>query len=247
MKSPAVVEPCVPVCGEQAGGRVPRHVAVILDGNRRWARAHRRDLAGGYGRGGEKVREVLGWCERAGIGFVTLWALSLDNLRRPEEEVTPILDAVVSTVEELAAERRWRIRPVGHTRALPAHFAARLRAAAEATTGVPGPTVNIAVAYGGRQELLDAVNDLLATEEGRAQAQAGLTEELLGRHLYTRGQPDPELIIRTSGEQRLSGFMPWQSAYSELYFCDVPWPDFEEADLHRALEAFASRSRRFGR
>ncbi|MFJ7265321.1 polyprenyl diphosphate synthase [Streptomyces sp. NPDC099050] len=237
-RHPAVVE---------AAAGLPQHLAVILDGNRRWAQEQGRALTGGYQLGGEKVLDFLTWCRRAEIAFVTLWALSLNNLNRAAHEVTPILDSVVRAVEVLAEQELWRIRVIGLTDLLPPTVTRRLQQAVETTAAVTGPTVNIALAYNGRQELLDALQNLLSTPEGMEQARAGLTAEILGSHLYTGGQPDPELIIRTSGEQRLSGFMPWQSAHSELYFCERPWPEFQESDLLRALAFFATRTRRFGR
>ncbi|MFD9908710.1 polyprenyl diphosphate synthase [Streptomyces sp. NPDC059063] len=151
-----------------------------------------------------------------------------------------------ATLGRLAQRGKWRIELIGRLDLLPAHTAAALQHAAERTAALAGPMVNIAVAYDGRREIVDALREVLSTPQGLAQAQAGLSEEVLASHLYTRGQPDPELIIRTSGEQRLSGFLPWQSAYSELYFSDVPWPAFTQADFGRALASFATRSRRYG-
>ena len=230
-----------------ADAGVPSHIGVILDGNRRWARAAQAELATGYARGGEQVCRFLRWCEEAGIKYVTLWALSADNLRRRNEEITPILQTIVSTLEELAADGRWRIRVIGSAELLEPATKACLEQVVAQTERLPGPIVNIAVAYDGRREIVDAVRRLLAAETGHQGASIGLTEKLIAQNLYTHGQPDPELIIRTSGEQRLSGFLTWQCAYSEFYFCKVPWPAFTKADFNRALASFAARNRRFGR
>ncbi|MGW2557387.1 polyprenyl diphosphate synthase [Streptomyces sp. NPDC001635] len=226
--------------------RVPRHVAVILDGNRRWSRARHLDPPCGYGQGGNKVCELLDWCEHAGIAHVTLWAMSLDNLRRSVTEVALILDAVVATLDRIAGQGRWRINLVGSLDLLPSHVARHLRSTAERTVHATGGIANIAVAYDGRREIVDAVRDLLSTPQGLARAQTGLSEDVLADHLYTRGQPDVDLVIRTSGEQRLSGFMPWQTAYAELYFMPALWPDFIRDDFDHALRWFAARHRRLG-
>jgi short-chain Z-isoprenyl diphosphate synthase len=229
-----------------SGVRVPQHIGVILDGNRRWAKGARVDASAGYARGGEQVCRLLRWCEQAGIHYVTLWALSVDNLRRSQEETAAVLCTIQDTFEKLAADGRWRIRLIGSPDLLDPAIAARLQRTVARTATLAGPTVNIAVAYDGRREILGAIRDMLSTEAGWRGAAAGLSEEMIAQHLETHGQPDPDLIIRTSGEQRLSGFMTWQCAYSELYFCDVPWPAFTKADFTRALDEFVARRRRFG-
>ncbi|MET7570712.1 polyprenyl diphosphate synthase [Streptomyces sp. NPDC005492] len=227
-------------------GPVPGHIAVILDGNRRWARAEGRDCAWGYLRGGDRARQFLGWCDAAGIDVVTLYAVSLDNLRREDDSVAASLRAVAVTLRQLARETRWRIRLIGRIDLLDDRIVRQLRDTVDPTHAVSGPTVNIALAYSGREEILQSLRVLLSTPEGITQAQAGLTQDMLARHLYTGGLPDPDLIIRPSGEQRLSDFMTWQSIYSELYFCETGWPGFDEYHFERALAHFASRSRRYG-
>jgi short-chain Z-isoprenyl diphosphate synthase len=230
--------------------RLPEHIGVMCDGNRRWARAFGGEVAGGYVAGADKIEQFLGWCDQLQVKLVTLWLLSTDNLSRPAEEVEPLLHVIEGLVAELAAAERWRINPVGALDLLPPESAVRLKAAADATCDVPGMTVNIAVAYGGRRELADAVRSLL-----HAHAKQGTTiEELadvidvehIAEHLYTRGQPDPDLVIRTSGEQRMSGFLLWQSVHSEFYFCEAMWPDFRRTDFLRAIRAYAARERRYG-
>lgn len=233
------------------GAPVPRHVGVILDGNRRWARAAgASDVSDGHRRGADKIVEFLGWCEQAGVDVVTLWLLSTDNLARPEHEIAPLLDIIESTVARLAAAARWRVHVVGALDILPPATAAALKEAADTTVAVAGLHVNVAVGYGGRQEIADAVRALLVEHAERGttieELATYLDVEHIAEHLYTRGQPDPDLVIRTSGEQRLSGFLLWQSAHSEFYFCEAFWPDFRRVDFLRALRAFAARQRRFG-
>ncbi len=233
---------------------MPRHVGVIVDGNRRWARHSDGDeLLGyraGYRAGADKITEFLGWCEEAGVEVVTLWLLSTDNLNRPSRELEPLLGIIIDAVETLAEQRRWRLHPVGALDLLPAKIAERLKVAAESTADVDGLLVNIAVGYGGRREIADAVRALLTEHAGMGTTLEELAEVLdvehIAEHLYTKGQPDPDLVIRTSGEQRLGGFLLWQSAQSEFYFCEAYWPDFRRVDFLRAVRAYAERERRFG-
>ena len=230
--------------------RIPRHVGVILDGNRRWAREAGESTARGHQAGAEKIEEVLGWCEEVGVEVVTLWLLSTDNLNRSESELAPLLGIIEETVRELAATRRWRVHPMGALDLLPVGTATVLKAADDATADVDGMLVNVAVGYGGRREIADAVRGMLQEHAGRGTSIEELAEVLdvehIAEHLYTRGQPDPDLVIRTSGEQRLSGFLLWQSAHSEFYFCEAYWPDFRKVDFLRALRSYAARTRRYG-
>lgn len=236
---------------------MPRHVGIILDGNRRYARKNR--LAGfhkAYDAGADKLDELLTWCDEVGIGAITLWVFSIDNLKRPAAEIAAILGAVETKIGSLAGDplirrKQIRIKTAGRLELLPSSTAAVLNRAAEATAGHTGLTVTIAIAYGGREEITDAMRDLVRTKicEGLD------LEEIVGRispeeidaHLYTAGLPDLDLIIRTSGELRLSGFLLWQSAQSELYFTDVNWPEFRRIDFYRAIRAFQNRNRRHGR
>ncbi|WP_235926076.1 isoprenyl transferase [Actinokineospora pegani] len=237
---------------QQAGGKIPRHVGIMLDGNRRWAReAGFTDVNDGHRVGAQRVADFLGWCTDAGVEVATLWMLSTDNLNRPDAELRPLLEIIGDVVDELAEpDRPWRLRIIGALDILPGPTADRLTAAATRTSGRSGMEVNIAVGYGGRREIADAVRKLLVRH-----AEAGTTiEELaevldvdhIAEHLYTSGQPDPDLVIRTSGEQRLSGFLLWQSAHSEFHFCEAYWPDFRRTDFLRALRAYGIRHRRFG-
>jgi short-chain Z-isoprenyl diphosphate synthase len=205
----------------------------------------------GYEAGATTLEEFVTWCDEVGIKIVTLWVLSPSNLDRPEEEVGPLLEVIVALVQSLARAKKWRVQIVGALEMLPDATAAALRAASATTEGNPGMHINVAVSYAGRQELRDAFRSLLAEEASRGATLEELSHTVeidqISRHLYTAGQPDPDLIIRTSGEQRLSDFLIWQSAHSEFYFCEALWPDFRRVDFLRALRAFAQRERRFGR
>ena len=229
---------------------IPRHVGVMCDGNRRWARsAGLADVSSGHQAGADKIFEVLQWCRQTGVEVVTLWLLSTDNLDRPATELEPLLRIIEDTVRELVAQN-WHVNPMGALDMLPAGTAQVLKDASEATAVQTGLLVNVAVCYGGRREIADAVRSLLQDHATRGTTIEELAEildvEHIAEHLYTAGQPDPDLVIRTSGEQRLSGFLLWQSAHSEFYFCDAYWPAFRRVDFLRALRSYAARHRRFG-
>jgi short-chain Z-isoprenyl diphosphate synthase len=230
--------------------RLPKHVGVIVDGNRRWARAAGGTSESGHTAGAGKIVEFLGWCEEIDVEVVTLWLLSTDNLARPAAEVESLLRIIEQLVRTLAERGTWRVNPVGAPDLLPSSTAEILKASAERTEHVEGMTVNVAVGYGGRRELADAVRSLLHEHASRGTSIEELAEildvEHIADHLYTKGQPDPDLVIRTSGEQRLSGFLLWQSAHSEFYFCEAMWPDFRRVDFLRAIRSYAARQRRFG-
>jgi short-chain Z-isoprenyl diphosphate synthase len=236
---------------EVARAPVPHHVAVILDGNRRWAsELGLREVGAGHRHGADRIDELLAWCSQLGIGEVTLWALSGENLARDEREVDALLDVVTKKLAALA-EQPVRIRVFGRLESLPPRLLEVVRAAEERTAGNVGLRLNIALGYSGRDELVDAcratVRTLLAQGLEAEALPEAVTAAALESHLYTAGVPDPDLIIRTSGELRLSGFLPWQSAHSEFYFTDVYWPAFRELDFLRALRTYQQRSRRFGR
>jgi len=230
--------------------QIPQHVGVMLDGNRRWAKAVGADTAHGYQAGAANIEPLLDWCEEVGVKVVTLWLLSTDNLNRPPDQLSGLLSIIEGAVATLAEAGRWRLHPVGALDLLPASTAARLKAAEDATQDAPGLLVNIAVGYGGRREIADAVRALLQEQASKGMTLEELAEvidvEHIAEHLYTKGQPDPDLVIRTSGEQRLGGFLLWQSAHSEFYFCEAYWPDFRRVDFLRAIRAYAQRERRFG-
>ena len=229
---------------------LPRHIGVMLDGNRRWAKANGANTAQGHQAGADNISPFLGWCQDVGVEVVTLWLLSTDNLNRPANELEPLLSIIENVVGDLADSRRWRLNPVGALDLLPAETARRLKEAADATRDVQAMIVNIAVGYGGRREIADAVRAMLQEHAAKGTSIEELAEIFdvgqIADHLYTKGQPDPDLVIRTSGEQRLGGFLLWQSAHSEFYFCEAYWPDFRRVDFLRALRAYAGRERRYG-
>ena len=233
-----------------SGTPIPRHVGVIIDGNRRWARAAgHTDVSKGHRKGANKIFELLQWCRQAGVEVVTLWLLSTDNLVRPRHELEPLLLIIEDTVSDLVDEG-WHVTPLGALDLLPDHTARVLKLAAEASSHNPGMLVNVAVGYGGRRESADAVRALLIDHASKGTTIEELADavdvEHIAEHLYTAGQPDPDLVIRTSGEQRLGGFLLWQSSHSEFYFCDAYWPAFRRVDFLRALRSYAERNRRFG-
>lgn len=230
--------------------RIPQHIGVMLDGNRRWARAVGADTAQGHRAGAANIEPLLGWSEEVGVKVVTLWLLSTDNLNRPAAELEPLLGIIADAVDTLAAQQRWRLHLVGALDLLPPAIAQRLTDAVASTEHLDGMLVNIAVGYGGRREIADAVRSLVHDAAARGMSMDELAEHIdvdhIAEHLYTRGQPDPDLVIRTSGEQRLGGFLLWQSAQSEFYFCEAYWPDFRKVDFLRAVRAYSLRERRFG-
>jgi short-chain Z-isoprenyl diphosphate synthase len=233
---------------------VPRHVGIILDGNRRHARAVGiSDPRAIYELGAKKLDDVLDWCAALKIGAVTLWVFSPDNLARPADEVAGIFSAIETKLAALAHDpqihrRRVRVRAIGDLSLVPESTLAVIRAAEEATRSYDAMELNIAVAYAGRQEIVDAVRaslvDMATAGATLGQAIERLSPDQITKHLYTAGMPDPDLIIRTSGEIRLSGFLLWQSAHSEFYFSDVNWPVFRRVDFLRAIRAFQDRQRR---
>jgi short-chain Z-isoprenyl diphosphate synthase len=241
------------LAAQLADGPLPQHVGVIIDGNRRFARERGLgDASKGHALGAARIDPFLGWCLERGIPYVTLWLLSTDNLDRDDAEVASLLTIIEQTVRRLADdERGLRLTAVGALDRLPDETRRALEHAERATAGNDGLRVQVAVGYGGRQEIIDALRKLLEARAGEGRTleeiAAGLCPEDIGDHLYTTGLPDPDLIIRTSGELRLSGFLLWQSAHSEYYFCDVYWPEFRRTDFLRALRDYQRRTRRFGR
>jgi short-chain Z-isoprenyl diphosphate synthase len=240
---------------EIQGSVRPSHVAVILDGNRRWAGVTGlREPWAGHRAGASKLDELLDWCNGLGIEQVTVWALSNENLARPERELEALLEVVADKLEALAAlhrEQSMRIRVFGRVENLPERVRSSIEAVETATAQNDGLRLNIAIGYSGRDELVDASRALVRELAKRGIPSEAIAEHITGdalaRHLYTAGEPDPDLIIRTSGELRLSGFLLWQGAHSELYFTDVYWPAFRELDFLRALRSYQQRHRRFGR
>ncbi|MEY9950219.1 polyprenyl diphosphate synthase [Kitasatospora sp. GAS1066B] len=239
----------------QRGGRLPEHIGLIMDGNRRWAK--QMGMASpslGHKYGAEHVEEVLSWCEALEIRHVTVFVCSTENLRRRGDAEVAFLMRLIEQVvaDKLAGpDARWRVHIAGTLDVLPDSTAHVLKHAVDATRDcATGAHVTLAIGYGGRQEVIDAMRELMTERaeagESLTDLAASLTAEDLSGHLYTAGRPDPDLVIRTSGEQRLSNFLLWQSAYAELYFCEAYWPAFREVDFLRAVRSFAARQRRYG-
>ena len=236
--------------------RLPQHVGLILDGNRRYARSvGLMSILEGHRLGAKKLEEVLTWCEELNIRMVTIWILSTENLQRPPEELAGLLHLIENHLRDAARDpkthtKRMRIRAIGKLELLPDSLRDGIREAEDATKEYDSFFLNVAVGYGGRQEIVDAVQSLLRERlaDGTSPDLAieEVTADNLGKYLYTYDLPDPDLIIRTSGEVRLSGFLLWQSAYSEFYFCDAYWPAFRRIDLLRAIRSYQQRERRFG-
>jgi short-chain Z-isoprenyl diphosphate synthase len=231
---------------------LPRHVAMIVDGNRRWAKQRAQESAAfGHRAGAAKIREFLTWCDNLGIDVVTLYVLSADNITgRPNEELSELFEIIAELAENLSNQGQWRVQHVGRTEGLPEPLAQALKGAEARTVNNTGMHINLAVGYGGRREIADAMRSILrdhGKEGGTIEELAELlTPDLIADHLYTGGQPDPDLVIRTSGEQRISDFMLWQSAHSEFYFVEALYPDLREVDFLRAIRDYARRHRRFG-
>lgn len=232
--------------------RIPRHVGVITDGNRRWAKEFGATTEQGHRAGAQKIVEFLGWCDEIGIEVVTLYVLSRENLQRTPDEVETLVAIISDMVEQIAQSDKYAVNLVGDLSVLPQPLRARLENAQESSRGGrPSVHVNVAVGYGGRQEIVNAIKSYLRAESAAGTSMEAainaLTEERLAEHLYTKGQPDPDLIIRSSGEQRLSGFLIWQSAYSEFFFCEAYWPAFRKTDFLRAVRDYSQRQRRYGK
>ena len=236
--------------------QTPHHVGVILDGNRRWSKANPAadgdtSTSRGHKAGATIIIELLDWCEESKVEVLTIWLLSNQNLSRPPAELEPLLKIIADTVNDLASRRRWEIRPVGSMELLPKNLVDQLNDVASKTKGIKGVVINVAIGYGGRSEIADAVKSLITSDsnigKSAAEIASSISVEEISRHLYTAGLPDPDLVIRTSGEQRLGGFLLWQSAHSEFYFCEAYWPDFRRVDFLRAIRAYSQRNRRFGK
>jgi short-chain Z-isoprenyl diphosphate synthase len=231
---------------------IPRHIAVMLDGNRRWADKKNGSTAkAGHTAGAQKIFDFLSWCDHLEIPIVTLYLLSNENLKKREtKELSDLLQILEQLAKEMVRRGKWKLRLMGDRSSLPADFLDSLEQCEKDSRETNGATVNLAIGYGGRQEITDAMRSIVrasATQGDDLEKLAeSLTPELIASHLYTSNQPDPDLIIRTSGEQRMSGFLLWQSSNSELYFEEALWPDFRRVDFLRAVRAFARRHRRFG-
>jgi undecaprenyl diphosphate synthase len=221
------------------------HLAIIMDGNGRWARSRNLPRLAGHKAGTDNLHRVLNECDRQGIKIVTLYAFSTENWRRPEEEVSGLMRLLEIVIERELAElhrKGVQIRHIGRTDRIPPNLYKKVQAAIDYTRNNTRLILNIALNYGGRAEIVDAVKQMLA--DGLDPNY--IDEKKIAEYLYTGGLPDPDLIVRTSGEYRVSNFLIWQGAYSEYYITDVHWPDFDETELQKAIKAYTSRDRRFG-
>jgi len=242
---------------EVRAGAIPQHVGVLPDGNRRFAKeTGLGSTAAGHRHGADTLERLVQWCDELEIPVLTLWVLSTDNFQRPEEELSAIFALVEERIDRLAemqerARRPRRIRAVGRRDLLPAATLEAIERIERTTAGNAGAELLVAVGYGGREEIVDAVRRMVADHLKRGDSlegiAAGLDADEIAKFLYAPDVPDPDLVIRTSGELRLSGFMLWQSAYSEYYFCDVFWPAFRRIDFLRAIRSYGQRQRRRGR
>ena len=229
--------------------RWPRHIAVIMDGNGRWAHARGLPRIEGHRRGGETVRVITEECGRLGLAQLTLFAFSSENWRRPREEIDFLMDLYrrhLISERSRAIKNNVRVRTIGRRDGIPADVLAEVDRTIDATAGNTGLTVCLAVNYGSRREITDAARNLAERAARGELDPATITEETFASALYTAGMSDPDLLIRTAGEMRLSNFLLWQMSYAELYVTETLWPDFREADLHAAIRDFAKRERRFG-
>jgi undecaprenyl diphosphate synthase len=227
----------------KASGNLPQHIAIIMDGNGRWAKKRGLPRLAGHREGINSVRDIVEACGQLGIKVLTLYTFSLENWRRPKFEVSALMSLLVRTINKEVEDlqrNNVQVRTIGHLDDLPQIAQKGMLRAIEKTKNNTGLILNLALSYGGRQELLEAIKKILDNSP------KDLTEETISSYLYTAGLPDPDLLIRTSGEFRISNFLLWQLAYTEIYVTDVLWPDFRREDLYHAIDVYQSRERRFG-
>ena len=224
--------------------RIPQHIAIIMDGNGRWAMERGKERTFGHQAGVEAVRRITSECTRLGVKFLTLYTFSTENWNRPDDEVAALMGLVLSSLEdEIFMKNNVRFRVIGDIQRLPDAVQQKLRETEEHTAKNDAMTMVVALSYSSRWEITNAVKEMIA--EGVNPQD--ITEDAVSQHLTTNFMPDPDLLIRTGGEVRISNYLLWQIAYSELYFCDTYWPDFDEAELHKAIQSFQSRQRRYGK
>ena len=228
--------------------RIPRHIAIIMDGNGRWAKERGKERSFGHQAGVDTVRRITSECVRLGVKFLTLYTFSTENWSRPETEIAALMGLVLSSLEdEIFMKNNVRFQVVGDIERLPQSVQDKLRETMEHTARNTAMTMVVALSYSSRWELTRAAQSIARdVKQGTLQPE-DITEELMNQRLETAFMPDPELLIRTGGELRISNYMLWQIAYSELYFCDTYWPDFNQVDLHQAIASYQARQRRFGK
>lgn len=238
--------------GDVKKDELPKHIAIIMDGNRRLAERFGLKPWEGHRLGADKVEDVLEWCIDVGIETLTVYAFSTENFSRPKEEVERLFDIFEEYFGKIARDKRIhknrvKVKAIGRIERFPDRVRDAIKHAEEVTEDYDNLQFNLAMAYGGRAEVLDALKKIAGdVKEGKIDV-SKITESTISDNLYTNGVPDPDLVIRTSGEERISGFLLWQSAYSELYFCESYWPGFRKIDFLRAIRTFQRRKRRFGK
>ena len=224
---------------------IPQHIAIIMDGNGRWATERGKDRSYGHQAGVETVRRITSECTRLGVKYLTLYTFSTENWNRPSDEIAALMGLVLSSLEdEIFMKNNVRFRVIGDTKRLPDAVQQKLRETEEHTAHNDAMTMVVALSYSSRWEITEAVKKIVSEVHDMDE---DITEETISQHLATNFMPDPDLLIRTGGELRISNYLLWQIAYSELYFCDTYWPDFSEKDLHLAIESYQNRQRRFGK
>ncbi len=228
--------------------RIPQHIAIIMDGNGRWATERGKERSYGHQAGVESVRRITSECTRLGVKYLTLYTFSTENWNRPADEVAALMGLVLTALEdELFMKNDVRFQVIGDIDRLPEVVQKKLQETIDHTADNKAMTMVIALSYSSRWEITKAVKEISTlVAEGKAKAD-DINEDFISKHLVTSFMPDPDLLIRTGGELRISNYLLWQIAYSELYFCDTYWPDFAEADLHKAIASYQSRQRRFGK
>ena len=229
--------------------KLPQHIAIIMDGNGRWAQARNLPRTQGHAEGIKRVEEIIDACCDLGIPVLTVYAFSTENWTRPQNEISMLMKMLMvvlqSKVRKLS-DKNIRVRFIGKRQGIPEEVLKSILKAEETTQSNSGLTVNVAFNYGGRSEILDAFDTLIRAVEEKKMKREDITEEKFGEYLYTKGLPDPDLLIRTSGEQRISNFLLWQLSYAEFYFTETFWPDFNQQEFEKALMEFEKRNRRYG-
>lgn len=228
--------------------RIPRHIAMIMDGNGRWATERGKERSFGHQAGVDTVRRITSECTRLGVKFLTLYTFSTENWSRPEDEISALMGLVLSSLEdEIFMKNNVRFRVIGDVNRLPETVRQKLRATEEHTAANSAMTMVVALSYSSRWEITKALRNIVTAAKAGDIEEDAINEELVNQYLDTAFMPDPELLIRTGGELRISNYLLWQIAYSELYFCDTYWPDFNETHLHEAIKDYQGRQRRFGK
>ncbi len=223
---------------------IPQHIAIIMDGNGRWATAQGKPRSYGHQAGVDTVRRITSECVRLGVKYLTLYTFPTENWNRPADEISALMGLVLTALEdEIFMKNNVRFRVIGDMKRLPKDVQQKLRETEEHTAANDAMTMVVALSYSSRWEMANACQEIVAAGIPSEE----VTEELISQHMQTSFMPDPDLLVRTGGELRISNYLLWQIAYSELYFCDTFWPDFNEEDLHKAIESYQSRQRRYGK